>query len=216
MSDAALPIEAPLQAVHEPWEGLSRQREAVLFGMWVFLASELLLFASLFCGWFICRHLDPGGFTAAARHANLMFGATNTVLLMTSSVAIAIAGRANEAERERLAELCIWLTVALGLAFLVVKGLEYREDLSEGLWPRRDFPVDRRGAELFWGFYWVMTGLHVCHLLIGIGLITRLGLIARRGRLARHADSVEVSALYWGLVDVIWIALYPLIYLSGR
>ena len=121
-----------------------------------------------------------------------------------------------EAKRKRLPEACIWIALALGLAFLVVKGFEYREDVEEGLWPGVRLALEQPAARVFFSFYWITTFVHACHVTIGLSLITRLGWLARRGKLATSTDSMEVTSLYWHLVDAIWVMLYPLLYLVGR
>ncbi len=202
--------------LHEPFTSPLRQREALTFAMWLFLASELLLFAALFLGYSVYRHAHAAAFDAAGRHANLLFGAINTALLMTSSFSLSVANRATDQGRARLGEIGVWITLALGVAFLVVKGFEYREDFQEHLWPDAQFAVAAGPARIFFAFYWTMTMLHACHLGIGIALLARLGWLARRRQLYAHNDSVEATTLYWHLVDVIWAVLFVCIYLEGR
>ena len=202
--------------LHEPFESGVRQREATIFAIWIFLASELLLFGAMFFGFYVMRGAHPAGFAQGARHIDLVFGATNTALLLTSSFAMSVAGRALEAKRRALAELCIWATLALGLAFLATKGLEYRQDLHEHLWPDTRFASPDPAARIFFGFYWTMTFIHSCHLLIGLGFLTRLGLMARTRVLEAHSDSVESTSLYWHIVDVVWIMVFTTLYLVGK
>jgi cytochrome c oxidase subunit 3 len=202
--------------LHEPFESPVRQREALIFGVWLFLASELLLFAGLFLGYAVYRHDHAVAFAQAGAHANLLFGTINTALLMTSSFSLSVANRATDRDLPRLGEIGIWITLALGLLFLGVKGLEYREDLAEHLWPGAGFAIAAPPARIFFGFYWTMTLLHACHLSIGLLLLARLGWLARKGELRAHNDSVEATTLYWHLVDVIWAVLYVCIYLEGR
>jgi cytochrome c oxidase subunit 3 len=202
--------------LHEPFESAVRQREAVSFGMWIFLASELLLFAGLFLGYAVYRHDHAAAFDAAGARANLVLGTINTALLMTSSFSLSVANRATDQARVRLGEIGIWITLALGLLFLVVKGFEYRQDLQEHLWPDARFAVAAPSARIFFAFYWTMTLLHACHLSIGVALLARLGWIARKGQLRAHNDSVEATTLYWHLVDIIWAVLFVCIYLEGR
>ena len=202
--------------LHEPFESGVRQREATIFALWVFLASELLLFGAMFFGFYIYRHEHLAGFDAGAAHTDLVFGAVNTALLLTSSFAMSVAGRALEVERGALAELCIWITLALGVGFLITKGLEYRQDLHEHLWPNTHFVLAAPAARIFFGFYWTMTFIHSCHLLIGMGFLVRLGLMARARVLMANSDSVETTSLYWHLVDVIWIMVFTTLYLVGK
>lgn len=200
-----------------PWENLARQHQAVAFGMWVFLISEILLFAGLFAGYSVYRHLYPAGFAAAGAHTDIVYGTVNTAILMTSSLFIALAGGFARARLQRLAKLCILVTLALGATFLVVKGFEYRQDIEEHLVPGPGFAIAAQGAALFFSFYWIMTGVHAVHVTCGLAAITRLLIASREQPLwLSGSGSEEATALYWHLVDVIWIVLYPLLYLGGR
>lgn len=203
-------------ALREPWTRLSRQREAATFGMWVFLTSELLFFSGMILIYAACRYLQPVGFLAAARETNVWFGTINTMVLLTSSFAMAVAAQAGDAKLRRLAISCLAATVVLGLAFLTIKGFEYREDIQKHLLPSAGFAIAAPGAQLFFSIYWVMTGVHAIHLSIGIVLVGRLILETARRELPLSSPEIQATALYWHLVDVIWIILYPLLYLGGR
>jgi len=202
--------------LHEPFESATRQREALTFGVWLFLASELLLFAAMFLGYAVYRHDHPSAFAEAGRHVNLLFGTINTALLMTSSLSLSVASRAIDRDKPGLSEIGVWITLGLGLLFLIVKGLEYREDLDEHLWPGAAFALHAPAARIFFGFYWTMTFVHACHMTIGLGLLSRLVWLARRGRLRANNDSVEATTLYWHLVDIIWAVVFACLYLVGR
>lgn len=207
---------AEASPLHAPFETRARQREAVVFGLWCFLASELLLFGGLFLVYAVHRWEDGPAFSVAAQHTNALLGTLNTLLLLTSSAAIAVAGRALEAGRARTATAGIWATLALGVGFLVVKAFEYAKDFEEHLWPAPDFALAEPEARVFYGLYWTSTGLHAVHVTVGIVLIARLAWMAHRGVLMRRPDSMEATGLYWHLVDVIWVVLYPCLYLVGR
>jgi cytochrome c oxidase subunit 3 len=200
-----------------PWENLARQHQAVAFGLWIFLVSEVLLFAGLFAGYAVYRHLYPAGFATASVRTNIVYGTVNTAILMTSSLTIALAGGFARARLHRLAWRCLVVTLALGITFLIVKGFEYHDDIVKHLLPGPDFAVPEQGAALFFAFYWIMTGVHAVHVSGGLAAVTRL-LIASRNdaRWLSSSASEEATALYWHLVDVIWVVLYPLLYLGGR
>jgi len=204
------------KALHEPWPGLARQREAVSFGMWVFLTTEVLFFSGLFLGYAVYRHLHPHAFTIAARETNVIYGTVNTAILLTSSLTMALAAEACERGLRRMAIWCLAATGTLGAAFLVVKGFEYAEDLSRGLFPGPHFPLQPAATQLFWTFYWLMTGVHAVHLTVGIGAVAIVAALLWRGRLSTKATTFEALALYWHLIDLIWIFLLPLLYLVGR
>jgi cytochrome c oxidase subunit 3 len=202
--------------LRKPWPSLPRQREGVEFGMWVFLASEILFFSGLFLSYAVYRTLDPASFDAASRETNIVFGTINTALLITSSFVMTLAGRASENGWRRMLGACLLATAAFGVAFLIVKGFEYSQDLSERLVPGADFPLRPAATRLFFAIYWVSTGVHATHLAIGVGLVAFLGVSALRRNLEPASASVEAASLYWHLVDSIWIVLYALLYLPGR
>lgn len=204
------------QALREPWESLRRQREAAGFGMWLFLNSEALLFGGLVVAFFATRFFHPQAFAAAGRETEIVYGTVNTLVLLTSSLTMAIASHATRAELRRLSFWGLGLTLALGLCFLVLKGLEWRSDLEKGLVPGAGFPLQQPGAALFWAFYWTLTPLHGLHLLGGIGTVGLLTWQAARGTRPLRSPAFEAAGLYWHLIDAVWIFLYPVIYLEGR
>ena len=156
--------------LNEPWATAERQQVATHFGMWAFLATETLFFGGIFLFYTLARWSHPVGFFAGARETDVLLGSINTVVLLTSSLTIAIAERAVREELIGLARAMLWATIALGLAFLVVKGFEYASDIDKHLLPGRDFPIPATGASQFWAFYWTVTVVHACHLTIGLGL----------------------------------------------
>jgi cytochrome c oxidase subunit III len=203
----------------EPWHYFDRQREAGTFGIWVFLASEMLFFGALILTYTVCRIDHPAAFAVAARETNIWYGTINTAILLTSSLTMAMASQA-AASGERLRFLILWClaaTAALGLAFLVVKGFEYKEDIEKHLVPGPHFALTPIGGQLFFALYWIITGVHAVHLTIGIVLVVRLTWLGYLNEFPLGANpEIEVTGLYWHLVDIIWIFLYPLIYLPGR
>ncbi|MCB1743693.1 MAG: cytochrome c oxidase subunit 3 [Gammaproteobacteria bacterium] len=199
-----------------PWQSISRQAEGVSLGVWIFLVSEVLLFGGLFLGYAVYRGLHPEAWRAAAAHTDVFYGTLNTAILMTSSLTMAMASRGVEHALRRMTSICLLLTAGLGIAFLVTKGFEYQADISKGLLPGPGFALQPATAQLFWAFYWVMTGLHAVHLGIGVGLVGLLLSHMHRKRATLRSTAVEGVALYWHLVDVIWVVLLPLLYLIGR
>jgi cytochrome c oxidase subunit 3 len=204
------------RVLHEPWPSLARQRDAVSFGMWVFIASELLFFGCLLLAYAVYRTLDPEAFTIAARETEVIYGATNTAILLTSSLTMAMAVHGSEHGFRRMTIGCLSATAAFGVAFLIVKGFEYSSDLEKGLWPGPHFPLHPASTQLFWAFYWIVTGLHAVHLSIGIGIVCVVTFRLARRRMSVRATTFEAVALYWHLVDTIWIILLPMLYLVGR
>lgn len=210
--------DAPEAVLHHPWEERDRQHEAMLFGLWVFLATEVLFFGGLFLLYTHARALEWPSFVQGARKADPWFGTANTIVLMTSSLTIAVAERATRAGWFRLGRWGWIVTAALGATFLIVKGFEYRSDLKEHLFPgMAGYPFPGGGgATEFWNFYWMATVVHAIHLTIGIGCVIRLVWLDRKGTLGERWMGAQVTTVYWHLVDIIWVVLYPLIYLVGR
>jgi cytochrome c oxidase subunit 3 len=203
----------------KPWSALARQREAATFGIWAFLASEALFFGALLLAYTMARLENPVAFAIAARQTNVFYGTLNTAILLTSSLTMAVAAQAasTKADFRRLIVGCLAATAALGIAFLIVKGFEYREDFAKHLVPGSDFALPQPAAQIFFALYWTITGVHAIHLAIGIMLVLRLTLLGALRRLPLRCNpQVEVTALYWHLVDIIWVFVYPLIYLPGR
>ena len=209
MSDAS-------DILREPWPSVPRQREGVSFGMWTFLASEVLFFGTLLVSYAVYRTLYPQAFAAASHETNILYGSINTALLLTSSFVMTVALRASQARLRRLLILCLLLTAAFGIAFEVVKGLEYADDLRKNLLPGPDFKLGQAPARLFFGLYWILTGVHAVHLAVGIALVGLLAVAVLLGRIAAESPAVEAIGLYWHFVDTIWIILFALIYLPGR
>lgn len=202
--------------LHEPFEEEKRQLEANVFGMWLFLATEVLFFGGLFGFYVYIRVTSPQGLNAGAHETDALFGSINLFLLLTSSAVMAIAERGLEAGLKRVARFGLWITLAIGFAFLIVKGIEYHEDIEKSLVPGLGFPIAETGAEEFWSFYWTATAIHAIHMTAGLALIGRLIVIDHLGRLKPHQLSVTVTTIYWHLVDCVWIVLYALLYLPGR
>lgn len=204
--------------LRQPWQTLGRQRVADRIGIWIFLSSEILFFGALFLGYTFYRHQDPASFAEAARHTNIWFGTINTLLLLTSSYTMAMASQVADLEsgNKRFILACLALTATFGILFLVIKGLEYKEDIDKLLLPGHTFALKSPSAALFFAFYWVMTAVHGAHLTIGIALVTRLLFRGLRKAPLAGNPQLTAAALYWHLVDLIWIFLYPIFYLPGR
>jgi cytochrome c oxidase subunit III len=201
----------------EPWRDFGREREGATFGIWVFLASEVLFFGALLLTYTIYRIQDPQAFAAAARETNIWYGTINTAVLLTSSLTMAVAAQSAVVDFRRMVVWGLAATAALGTIFLIIKAFEYAEDFEKSLIPGPNFALSEPAAQLFFALYWLMTGAHAIHLTIGIVLVGRLSLLGRLGRMViRESPEIEVTALYWHLVDIVWIVLYPLLYLVGR
>lgn len=197
----------------------AREEEAGRFGMWIFLATEAMLFGAIFFGYFILRLKYREGFAGASAELSLPLGTANTAILLTSSFAMAIAAEAAKAGAARFARYALGATALLGLAFLAVKGFEYHDDWQKGLMPAlgsfRYAGPDPAHAGLFLNLYLMMTGIHATHLLIGILLVAYMAL-PRPMAMARQARRIEGVGLYWHFVDIVWVFLFPLLYLVQK
>jgi len=196
------------------FESLERQAEAARFGMWVFLASEVLLFGALFALYGSYRTRWPVAFARGVEENDALLGTTNTLLLLLSSLLAALAVHRFDHDKRRST---VWLlagTVAIGLAFLVIKSHEYGVHFRHGIWPGGAgsyFSGAPAGSAVFFTLYFVMTGLHALHVIVGMGVLSWCMYRILRRSLAPHG--LEVAALYWHLVDCIWIFLWPVYYL---
>lgn len=212
--------------VAHQFDDIEQQREAESLGMWVFLATEVLIFGALFAGYAAYRAWYTHDFEAASGKLNILIGGINTVVLLTSSLTMALSVHAAHVGRQKALVWCLVLTAVLGTGFMAFKAIEYYTDYRDGLMPPAAFnpdewrtlpePADPDHVRLFLVFYYVMTGLHAVHLTVGIGIMVWLIVLARRGNFGPdHYSPVEVAGLYWHFVDVVWIFLLPLLYLIG-
>lgn len=198
------------------------QAQTAIAGMWLFLATEGLLFGGLVLAWIYSRHWNQLGFDAGARETNLTIGTLNTAILVTSSFLYSLGVVFMRFGNVRALVRCLALALLLAAAFMVLKfGLEYHEDFAKHLNPfHTGFHFTgglAGGAHLFFIFYFIATLLHGVHMTVGIGLVLYIIRQARRGVFSpRYYTPVQVVGLYWSFVDVVWLSLYPLIYLIGR
>lgn len=207
--------------VAEQFHDADQQWRADSFGMWVFLATEAMMFGGLFLAFAIYRSEHTAAFAEAAHHLKLHLGAINTVLLIVSSFAMSLAEPAVEAGRRRTVMALVAATILLGLGFLGIKGYEYYTEYKEGLMPFLGLefhgePFRHEEVRLFFGFYYVMTALHAAHMAIGLGLMAVLLVLTwlwRDGSVLTR--QVRIIGLYWAFVDVVWLLLFPTLYLLG-
>ena len=213
-------------AGHHPFlqhhfEDLGQQHEASTLGMWFFVAQEILFFGGLFAAYFVYREMYPLAWKAGSHHQNWQIGAFNTIVLIGSSLTMALAVWGAQGAKRKFTTLMLVLTLILGGIFVGVKGYEYAEHIHEGLFPgsaftfvEHDNPHLTKGVELFMTFYFTMTGLHALHMVIGAGLLLYFIRRAWRNDFGpEYYGPVEIMGLYWHFVDIIWIFLFPLLYL---
>lgn len=210
--------EHPHLAHH--FQTLEQQYDANILGMWVFLITELMLFGGLFTAYTVFRYLYPTAFAEGSHHLNIIVGTANTAILILSSLAVALAVRGAQIGERRSLVLFLVLASVLGLLFLGLKGFEYYEHFVHNLVPGIAWEFGgplARPVELFMFLYFFMTGVHALHMIIGIAILAIIAVFGWRGRYTDgNFTPVELAGLYWHFVDIVWIFLFPLLYLYGR
>ena len=215
----------PEAAHHHPalahhFDDLEQQKEASTLGMWVFLVTEVLFFGGLFATYCVYRNWYPGAFAAGSHELSIALGGVNTAVLITSSLTMALAVHAAQTGERRLLLLFLAATMMLGGVFLGIKGVEYYDKFAHHHVPGPAFHFDgeyAKQAQIFFSLYFMMTGLHALHMFIGLGIMTVMLIWAWRGTMTPdYYSPIEISGLYWHFVDIVWIFLFPLLYLIGR
>jgi cytochrome c oxidase subunit 3 len=215
-----LPSVSQAHPLAHHFDDVGQQRRAATLGMWAFLVNEVMFFGGMFTVYAVYRVLYPEAFHDGSHHLDVTLGTVNTAVLIASSLTMALA--VWSAERGKRGPLTIFLlaTLALGLVFVGIKAVEYHEKWIDHLVPGAAFAWHGPHAEqvqVFYSLYFAMTGFHALHMLIGFGLLAWLLVDARRGRFGpAYSSPVEMVGLYWHFVDIVWIFLFPLLYLIGR
>jgi cytochrome c oxidase subunit 3 len=202
------------------FDDMAQQIDASTLGMWVFLVTEIMFFGGLFAAYLVYRHAYSEGFAEASHHLNVTWGAVNTIVLIVSSLTMALAVRSAQISAPAKTQVAwIGATMVLGAAFLGVKAIEYTDKFTHHLVPGPNFHwvgKHPQAAEIFYSLYFCMTGLHAMHMIIGLGIMTVIGILAWRRQFdGDYYTPVEVAGLYWHFVDIVWIFLFPLLYLIG-
>jgi cytochrome c oxidase subunit 3 len=186
-------------------------------GMWLFLLTEMLLFAGLFLAYSYMRSVYPAEFHHGGSELNAVIGVANTVVLLTSSLTMALSIVAIQRDERRLSLRCLAATILLGLVFLVDKGIEWSAEFRHGMYPgAHHLAAQPPGEQVFFGLYFTMTGLHGLHVIAGMTLLAIVAVRVAKGKVTRERHGLlENIGLYWHLVDVVWIFLLPLFYLAA-
>ena len=221
---------APAHAHHPKQQhhfySMEQQFEASILGMWIFLVTEVMFFGGLFMAYIVYRWMYPEHWMAASNHLNVLMGAINTVVLICSSLTMVLAVRSAQIGSRKGQIVNLILTILFGTAFLVVKYFEYAEKFAISaehghpngtLVPGPTFePTLAAPQQIFFALYFIMTGIHALHMVVGIVLMLVILAMAWRGKFSpEYYAPVEVSGLYWHFVDIVWIFLFPLLYLLG-
>ena len=224
---AAHPSAGAHAGAHPPgfahqFEDMTQQHEAGSLGMWVFLITEIMFFGGLFACYIIYRSLHYPAFETGSHLLEVRFGAINTAVLICSSLTMAMAIRCAQVGKRNATTAYLLVTMLFGVAFIAIKLYfewyhDYQESLVPGIrfWMHPNWPGGSQ-VEMFFCFYFFMTGLHALHMVVGLGILTVLVLMNRRGRFGpEYYAPLEISGLYWHFVDIVWIFLFPLLYLIG-
>ena len=209
---------------------MEQQRQASSLGMWLFLATEVMFFGGMFCAYLVYRYWYFGDFGAASQSLAIKWGAINTAVLICSSLTVAMAVRCGQVGKQKAMVVYLLLTIVLGLAFLGIKGIEYRDKFVEHHVPGQanfhleghipshpDIPVNQQHAQVYFSLYFAMTGMHALHMVIGISILFALLYKASKDAYTRgHTSTIDNFGLYWHFVDIVWIFLFPLLYLISR
>jgi len=197
----------------EQFDDLDQQKHAASLGMWTFLATEIMFFGAIFLAYTVYRISYPLDFAKAAAQLNITIGTLNTAILLLSSFFIALGVSFIQRDKAKLASLALLLTWALGFVFLLLKAYEYYDDINKHLVPTAGQPV----ARMFYLIYYTATGVHALHLTIGLLVVAAMIYrLYRQQFSASYYTPIELTGLYWHFVDIVWIFLYPMLYLVGR
>ncbi|MEZ6097777.1 MAG: cytochrome c oxidase subunit 3 family protein [Pirellulaceae bacterium] len=204
------------------FDDANQQFDAARLGMWIFLATEIMFFGGMFVGYTVYRFNHPRAFAEGSSHLHLVAGTVNTAVLLLSSFTMALAVRCSQTNRRSGTVSLLSATMLLGVVFLGIKGYEYAEKFAAHHVPGTTFSlgethnasVDSENVELFFSFYFAMTGFHALHMIIGVALVTIIAAQAWKHRFsAEYYTPVEIAGLYWHFVDIVWVFLFPLLYL---
>ena len=230
MSDSPIAVEQHGPELLHHFVDAEQQRDAATLGMWLFLATEIMFFGGMFCAYLIYRYWYYDEFAAGSRSIDIWLGTINTAVLICSSLTVALGVRAAQMGKRKLLVTLLLITIVFGLAFLGIKGLEWYQKFEEHHVPGHSFNasdlekppyshggIDQRHEQIYFSLYFAMTGLHALHMIIGVGIFVFLTYYAWRGRCTpKYYTPVEIGGLYWHFVDVVWIYLFPLLYLIDR
>lgn len=200
------------------FSNIEQQREVNMLGMWVFLATEVMFFGGLFMAYAAYHLAYPVAFADASKELNLVLGGINTVVLLCSSLTMALAVHSAQVDKKKALVIFLLLTIFLGVVFLGIKAVEYGEKFNHHLVPGPNFMFEGPPeSQLFFSLYFATTGLHAIHMIIGIGVLTYFLTKALRNQLTSLTyDPLEMVGLYWHFVDIAWVFIFPLYYLVDR
>ncbi len=219
-------IQVAEERLQHHFADMDQQRETASFGMWMFLLTEIMFFGGLFCAYLVYRASYYQAFVEGSQKMNIWLGATNTAVLICSSLSMATAVRCAQVGQKKLMVILLLVTIVFGFGFLGIKGIEYHEHWENHEFPGPNFDfktisgepaTDAQHTQIYFSLYWAMTGLHALHMVIGIGLVTWLVIGGLKGAYSpAYYSPVDNIGLYWHFVDLVWIYLFPLLYLISK
>jgi len=226
-TEPQIPVHGKEEYVHplalrEQFDTVDQQRDASTLGMWIFLITEVMFFGGMFLAYSIYRTKFPEVFAVASTSLNVYIGATNTVVLLCSSFTMVMAVRASALMKRKALIGWLLFTLLFGITFLAVKAYEWNEKFElhhvPGFANFHLNGVEQQGAaQIFFALYFCMTGLHALHMVVGVGILSWLVWASHRGKFTGgYMTPVDISGLYWYFVDIVWIFLFPLLYLIDR
>jgi len=228
LSDSPVAIEQHGPELLHHFVDADQQRDAASLGMWLFLATEIMFFGGMFCAYLIYRYAYYNEFAAGSRSIDIWLGTINTAVLICSSLTVALGVRAAQMGKRKLLVILLLLTIVFGFAFLGIKGIEWYDKYKEHHIPGPTFNaddlvkaypqihIDQQHEQIYFSLYFAMTGLHALHMIIGIGIFDFLTYHAWKGLYTpKYYTPIEIGGLYWHFVDIVWIFLFPLLYLIG-
>jgi cytochrome c oxidase subunit 3 len=229
LSDSPIAVEQHGPELRHHFVDAEQQRDAASLGMWLFLATEIMFFGGMFCAYLVYRYWYYNEFASGSRSLDIWLGTINTAVLICSSLTVALGVRAAQMGQRKLLVILLLLTIVFGFAFLGIKGVEWYQKFEEHHIPGRSFNaddlvkaypqihIDERHEQIYFSLYFAMTGLHALHMIIGVGIFVFLTYYAWKGRYtSKYYTPVEIGGLYWHFVDIVWIYLFPLLYLIDR
>jgi cytochrome c oxidase subunit III len=221
LADSEVAAALPSEGVRHHFDTADQQFESSTLGMWVFLLTEVMFFGGMFGGYTIYRNMYPDAFASTSHFMNVTLGGINTAVLICSSLTMALGVRSAQLGRKKALIVFLLCTLALGLVFLGIKYVEYHEKWVDHHVPGPGFRYEDsryfQQAQILFFLYFAMTGMHALHMVVGAGPITTLIAMAARNRFsAAWYTPVEMIGLYWHFVDIVWIFLFPLLYLIGH
>jgi cytochrome c oxidase subunit III len=229
LSDSPIAVEQHGPELRHHFVDEEQQRDAASLGMWLFLATEIMFFGGMFCAYLVYRYWYYNEFAAGSRSISIWLGTINTAVLICSSLTVALGVRAAQTGKRKLLVTLLLITIVFGLAFLAIKGVEWYQKFEEHHVPGHSFDasdlirqypqihIDPRPEQIYFSLYFAMTGLHALHMMIGVGIFIFLTYHAWKGRYSpKYYTPVEIGGLYWHFVDIVWIYLFPLLYLIDR